>query len=117
MSGEGKKKFQDEWLSDPQFKEWLKKLDNLSKLRCTLCNKTGSLSTSGRSALSIHASGDKHKEIVEKRLNFFNKSKKKSAHKEPEQLDSSSLSSTCKQLTLDGKINNNEVTYAKIDGS
>ena len=51
---------------------------------------------------------------MEKKLNFFNKSKKKSACKESEQLDSSSLSSTSKQLTLDGKINNNEVTYAEI---
>ena len=56
----------------------------------------------------------RNKEIVEKILNFFNKSKKKSAYKEPEQLDSSSSSSTSKQLTLDGKINNNEVTYAEI---
>ena len=54
ISGEGKKKFLDELLSDPQVKE-----------------------TSGRSALSIHSSGEKHKEIVEKRLNIFNKSKKK----------------------------------------
>ena len=68
-----------------------------------------SLSTSGWSALSIHTSGGKHKEILEKRLNFFNKSKKKSVYKEPEQLDSSSSSSTSKQLTLNGEINNNEV--------
>ena len=89
-------------------------MDNPSKCRCTLCNKTRSLSTSGGSAVSIHASGHKHKEIVEKKLNFVNKSKKKSAYKEPEQLDSSRSSSTSKQLTLDGKIDNNEVTYAEI---
>ena len=46
--------------------------------------------------LLIHASRNEHKEVVEKRLNFFNKIKKKSAYKEPEQLDSSSLSSTSK---------------------
>ena len=51
---------------------------------------------------------------MEKRLNFFNKSKKKSAYKEPEQLDSSSSSSISKQVTRDGKINNNEATYAEI---
>ena len=39
---------------------------------------------------------------------------RKSTYKEPEQLDASSLSSTSKQLTVDGKINNNEVTYAEI---
>ena len=47
MSEEGKKKFQEEWLSDSQFKEWLKKVDDPSKFRCTLCNKTRSISTSG----------------------------------------------------------------------
>ena len=62
----------------------------------------------------MHVSGDKHKKIVEKRLNFFHKSKKKLAYKEPEQLDSYGSSSTSKQLALDGKINNDEVTFAKI---
>ena len=58
---------------------------------------------------------DKHKEIAKKkRLNFFNKSKRKSAYKEPEQLDSSSSSSTSKQLAIYGKINISEVTYAEI---
>ena len=76
MSGEGKKKMKDEWLSHLQFKEWLRKVDNPSEFRCTLCHKLRSLSISERSAPSIHASGDKHKEIVGKKLNFFNKSKK-----------------------------------------
>ena len=84
------------------------KVDDPSKFRCKLCNKARSLTTSWWSDL---ASGDKNKEIVEKRLNFFNNSKKKSGYKESEQLDSSSLSSTYKQLTVDGKINNSEVTW------
>ena len=50
----------------------------------------------------------------EKRLNFFNESKKKSAYNEPEQFDSCSSSFASKQLILDGKINNNVVTYAEI---
>ena len=37
-----------------------------SKFRSTLCNKTRSLTTSGQSYLSIHTSGDNHKEIVKK---------------------------------------------------
>ena len=86
-------------------------MDDPLKFRCKLCNKARSLCISW---WSDHASGDKHKEIVEKRLNFFNNSKKKAGCKESEQLDSSSLSSTFKQLTVDGKINNSEVTYAEI---
>ena len=51
---------------------------------------------------------------MEKKLNFINESKRNSAYKEPEQLDSFRSSSTSKQPTLDGKINNSEVTYAEI---
>ena len=49
-----------------EFKEWLKKADDPLKFRSTLCNKARSFSTSGWSALSKLASGDKHKEIMEK---------------------------------------------------
>ena len=52
-----------------------------------------------------------HKENVQKRLNFFNKSMKKSSSREPEKLDSS-CSSSSRQWSLDGKVNNNEVIYA-----
>ena len=91
------------------------KVDDPSKFRCKLCNKARSLSTPW---WSDHASGDKHKEIVGKRLNFFNNSKKKSGYKESEQLDSSCLLSTFKQLTVDGKINNSELSLMlKLDGS
>ena len=102
-------------LSDQQVREWLEKVDNPSKFRCTPCNKTRSLSISGQSALIIHTSGTNIKKLQKKkRLNFFNKSKRKSAYKEPEQLDSSSSSSTSKQLAIYGKININEVTYVEI---
>ena len=58
--------------------------------------------------------GTNIKKLRKKRLNFFKISKKKSAYKEPEQLDSSSSSSTSKQLAIYGKINISEVTYAEI---
>ena len=111
MSGEGKKKFQDEWLSDPQFKECLKKVDDPSKFRCTLCSKARSLPYLDDLLWAYILLGTN---IKKKRLKFLNKSKKKSVYKEPEQLDSSSSSSTSKQLTINSKINNNEVTYAEI---
>ena len=89
-------------------------MDNPSKFRCTLCNKTKPLSTSGQSALSIHAVGININKLWKKNSTSLTRVKKKSACKEPEQLNSSSSSSTSKQLTLDGKINNNEVTDAEI---
>ena len=54
-------------LGDQHVGEWLKKVDDPSKLRCTPCSKTRSLSISGQSVLIIHTSGDKHKEIAKKK--------------------------------------------------
>ena len=64
--------FIDAWLSDPAFEGWLaKEKDSKKKARCTGCHKTIELSSSGRSALTDHAKGKKHKEIIEKRKVFF----------------------------------------------
>ena len=54
-------------LSDQQVREWLEKVDNPSKFRCTPCNKTRSLSISEQSALIIHTSGTNIKKLQKKR--------------------------------------------------
>jgi hypothetical protein len=65
------KYFLDAWLSDPLFTGWLCKDKELTKARCSVCHKTIELSSSGRSALTDHAKGKKHKESNEKRKSFF----------------------------------------------
>jgi len=58
------KYFVNDWLEDKEFKSWLRKDKEKTNAKCCLCHKTISLSTAGRSALTEHASGKKHKEIV-----------------------------------------------------
>ena len=62
MSKKDGRKFQEDELKDPSFKEWLKKVSDPRQYRCTVCHKTLSLSTTGRASLTEHANGGKHKE-------------------------------------------------------
>ena len=71
------RRFVDEWLSDPLFKEWLHKDKNDNTIaRCFICSAKISLSTAGRSALVEHSKGKKHSEALSKRNNFFSKNKR-----------------------------------------
>jgi len=54
-----------------------------TKARCTFCHKTVELSSSGRSALTDHAKGKKHKDIVDKKKNFFKLAKSKPTSEVP----------------------------------
>ena len=57
--------FIDAWLSDPAFEGWLaKEKDSKKKARFTVCHKSIEPSSSGRSVLTHHAKGKKHKEII-----------------------------------------------------
>ena len=63
------KRFIDEWLSDPQFKDWLHKDTNDSTIaKCIVCSSKISLSTAGWSALVEHGNGKKHSESLSKRI-------------------------------------------------
>ena len=53
--------FQDSWLEEEEFRSWLR--------QSIVCNKTLSLSTSGRCAVTEHARGNKHIKKVTKRKN------------------------------------------------
>ena len=67
--------FNESWLTDPCFKGWLCKEKNETKAQCSLCHKTIELSSSGQSALTNHARGKKHQEIIMKRNIFLDKKK------------------------------------------
>lgn len=117
-----KRKFQDSWLTDPSFSDWLKKAIDSTQFRCIVCHKTLSLSTAGRSALTDHANGDKHKDALSKRSNFFKPIGKKvlskvSSNKDCESLLLSTTSSTTtssKQMTLKSAVNLSDVVLAEI---
>ena len=56
--------FQTEWLSMPEYREWIQRSKNASVAVCKLCNKTLDISTMGTSALRSHMRGTKHAQAV-----------------------------------------------------
>ena len=60
--------FSNDWLEDPNFKEWFGKT---SSNRCKICRKTFRLSNLGRQALFGLANSKKDKDIVDYRKSFF----------------------------------------------
>ena len=72
MSNPKKQKyFVDSWLDDPQFKDWLMKDKQNTRTRCSVCHKVIELSSSGKSALTDHRKGQKHRNALSKVQNFF----------------------------------------------
>ena len=66
--------FQDAWLEESEFKDWLRKdKTDVTNFRCAICSKSLTFSTSGREALIDHAKGSKHKTELSKVASFFNK--------------------------------------------
>ena len=70
--------FQEVWLNEPVFKDWLRKdSKDKTKARCVICHRTFELSSSGRSAITDHGKGKKHLEELRKVNSFFSPHKKK----------------------------------------
>lgn len=59
-----KSKFQDSWLEEEEFKVWLQKRKDETQAYCKLCMKSFSISSHGRTSLTTHASGEKHKSKI-----------------------------------------------------
>ena len=75
--------FNEKWLEEDQFKEWLVSAKDNGKARCKLCKKDIELSNMGRQALLSHCGGKQHKEVDLKVKTFFQPAKK------PKEKDSS----------------------------
>ena len=48
----------------------MKVIEDKTKACCLVCHKTIKLSTSGKSALTDHAKGKKHIEVIDRRKTF-----------------------------------------------
>ena len=80
------RQFIDSWLNDELFKDRLRKdLGDTKIAKCVVCHKTIELSSSGRSTLTDHAKGEKHKDTLHKVKSFWGK-----ANDKPSSCDSSS---------------------------
>ena len=109
-----KRQFIDSWLNDELFKDWLRKdLGDTKIAKYVVCHKTIELSSSGRSALTDHAKGAKHKEALHNVKSFWGK-----ANDKPSSSDSSSSTAntvaTNSQTTLDGCVTKSDVAKPEI---
>ena len=72
--------FQEDWLTDKEFSEWVARAENDKEARFTLCKSNIKLSNMGVTALRSHVkSSKKHAERVKEKhqiQNFFTKHKK-----------------------------------------
>ena len=64
MSVKNKCIFNDSWLSDSRFSQWLKRSVNSAKAYCNFCQKDFDISDMGVAGLTNHAACKKHKEIL-----------------------------------------------------
>ena len=55
--------FQERWLSDERFKDWLVPAQTEREARCKRCKKSFALSDMGVQALKSHGKGKKHKQL------------------------------------------------------
>ena len=112
---ENKKVFQNSWLEEDIFKDYLASVKgDVHSFRCKACQRTLSLSTSGRSAVKEHFEGQKHEKIVAQRANFFSKSTQQAITVCLNRTASTSSASANPQPTLDHLIEQTGVTTAEI---
>ena len=57
-----------DWLTDPEFKNWLADTNGSTAARCKVCHKTFKLSNMGRQALISHASGKSNSSLNRKKV-------------------------------------------------
>ena len=63
--------FQEDWLQNPDFKNWVRRDADRKKAFCIQCHKSIELSNMGTQALKSHMSGKKHKEEAKPVTLFF----------------------------------------------
>ena len=105
--------FIDDWLENPEF-SWLRKDRDLTKARCAICNKTFQLLIVGKSAVTDHGKGQKHKKAVESRNAFFKPKIQSSAQPGISKVLENKDSSGEQQSTVELFIANTEVVKAEI---
>ena len=60
-----------DWLTDPDFKNWLADTNDNTAACCNVCHKTLKLSNMKRQALTSHASGKSHKKHFDRKKFLF----------------------------------------------
>ena len=63
--------FSRDWLTDPDFRNWLGDTNDNTAVHCKVCHQTSKLSNMGRWALTSHISGKSHKKLFDRKQFFF----------------------------------------------
>ena len=56
--------FQEIWPDDPKFSSWSRKDESETQAFCLLCLQSSSVESHGKTSLTLHASGEKHKSRI-----------------------------------------------------
>ena len=56
--------FQDKWLHEETFKQWVRRTATTTSARCQVCQREIDISTMGHQALMSHSKGKKHKLVL-----------------------------------------------------
>ena len=75
--------FQDDWLSHPDYKNWVRKDADRKKAFCSLCHKSLELSNMGTQVLNRHVNGKKHKKLAQPLACFFKPPAKRKINPNP----------------------------------
>ena len=107
--------FSSDWLTDPDFVQWLVLVPESTKAKGKLYKKTFSLSNMGCQALTSHASGQKHVKVVNA-TSVFAKPRKKSKVLTPNASKnlSHAVISNQTQPTITNYITNSDTKKAEI---
>ena len=117
---EEERTFLKEWRTYPKFKDWLREdKSDKTKFRCCVCGVSRKISTTGQCALSIHAGGKRHLEVVNNRNNFFKVIEKPSSSSaagssEKEEDINSSNASVSSKTQLELSVAGTDTTTAHI---
>ena len=107
------RRYIDDWLGDPLFKDWLHKDKNGDTVTlCFACSKPISLSAAGRSALVNFGNGTKHQTALGKRNNFFKSKRKNDENMQPNTTDTVFTSGN--HTMIDGFVTKTEKTKAEV---
>ena len=59
--------FNDDWMRDDRFKQWLQKGPDIHSAKCSLCYTTFDIANMGKSAIESHSTGKKHLKALDRR--------------------------------------------------
>ena len=106
-----KTSFQDDWLSNSDFRSWIKRVDgDINSAKCSVCCKTFSISGQVIKQLQSHSENAKHQERLPKDQTQLTFSVKQSTEQQPQPSSSKEL----KQYTIISTSTKLQATHAEI---